>query len=188
MYINIGKDPSTIERSQTYLDNLNYLGDSANNIKIIKNFVSEEDCVNIIESATLIKDESSNQWKNKAYSGSTLATSYIPSIEKEMLLAYGFPVKILSEHSAVMKWTAGDSMGLHADDLGIFNYHIAGLIYLNENYEGGELGFPKQKIVLKPSSGDLVIFPGNMNYPHEVMKVIYGDRYTMPVWAMYLDN
>jgi hypothetical protein len=188
MYINIGKDPSTIERSQTYLDNLNSLGDSINNIKIVKNFMSKEDCISIIDSAALIEDEPSDQWKNRAYSGSELATSYIPLIEKEMFKAYGFPVKILSEQSAVMRWTAGDSMGLHADDLGMFYYHIAGLIYLNDDYVGGEIGFPNQKTIIKPSRGDLVLFPGNINYPHEVMKVISGDRYTMPVWAMYLDN
>jgi hypothetical protein len=188
MYNNIGKDPSTIERSQTYLDNFNSLGDSANNIKVIKNFVNKEDCRKIIDTAVLVEDESNEQWKNKAYSGSDFATGFLPLIEQEMFKAYGFPVKILSEQAAIMKWSVGDSMGLHADDLGIFYYHIAGLIYLNNDYTGGEIGFPKQEVVLKPEQGDLVLFPGNMNYPHEVMKIISGERYTLPVWAMYLDN
>jgi len=53
---------------------------------------------------------------------------------------------------------------------------IAGLLYLNEEYEGGELNFPSQQFEIKPSPGSFVFFEGSLDLPHEVKKVVSGRR------------
>lgn len=60
----------------------------------------------------------------------------------------------------------------------------AGVIYLNDDYEGGEIYFSNANphIVLKPEKGMLVVFASGDGYMHGV-KAAYGNtRYTMPCW------
>jgi predicted 2-oxoglutarate/Fe(II)-dependent dioxygenase YbiX len=53
---------------------------------------------------------------------------------------------------------------------------------LNEDYEGGEFLFSsKHEITLK--AGDLLIFPSNFMYPHEVKELTKGERYSFVAWA-----
>src|SRR5215472_3557367 len=57
-----------------------------------------------------------------------------------------------------------------------------GLVYLNDNFTGGELVFPDLNAVIIPKPGLLVAFPSNHNFVHAVPKVLYGKRYSLPVW------
>ena len=57
---------------------------------------------------------------------------------------------------------------------------IATLVYLNDDYEGGELYFPNQEIQFKPKAGAAYFFPGDMNYVHGVTEIKSGIRYTCP--------
>ena len=52
---------------------------------------------------------------------------------------------------------------------------------LNDDYEGGEfIMFGDKKINTK--KGDLLIFPSNFLYPHEVTPVTRGVRYSYVSW------
>jgi predicted 2-oxoglutarate/Fe(II)-dependent dioxygenase YbiX len=56
------------------------------------------------------------------------------------------------------------------------------LISLNNNYKGGELIFFQNKeYKLKP--GEVIIFPSNFLYPHKVMPITEGTRYTCISWV-----
>jgi len=46
--------------------------------------------------------------------------------------------------------------------------HISNLIYLNNNYEGGELYFLEHNLKIKPEPGMLVSFPGNFWNRHGI--------------------
>jgi predicted 2-oxoglutarate/Fe(II)-dependent dioxygenase YbiX len=53
---------------------------------------------------------------------------------------------------------------------------------LNNDYEGGELVFwQDQKIELK--AGSIMIFPSNFLYPHKVVEVTKGVRYSYVSWV-----
>jgi len=53
---------------------------------------------------------------------------------------------------------------------------------LNDDYEGGELiMFEDKKIDTK--KGDLIIFPSNFLYPHEISPVTKGVRYSYTSWV-----
>jgi hypothetical protein len=56
---------------------------------------------------------------------------------------------------------------------------IGCLLYLNEDYEGGELLFPLQKKTIKPKVGDIVIFPTNCFFPHLTTMNQGADRYVL---------
>jgi len=57
-----------------------------------------------------------------------------------------------------------------------------GLVYLNDNFTGGELVFPDRDVVMIPKPGLLVGFPSNHKFVHAVPKVLSGKRYSLPVW------
>ena len=87
------------------------------------------------------------------------------------------------------RYSPGQTMKLHCDHIhdmfdgekkGIPVLSIIGI--LNDDYEGGELiMFEDKKIDTK--KGDLLIFPSNFLYPHEITPVIKGVRYSYVSWA-----
>jgi hypothetical protein len=59
---------------------------------------------------------------------------------------------------------------------------ISAIYYLNDDFLGGEICFPNQRLTIQPRKGLLLLFPSTRHYVHEVLKVIEGSRYTMPIW------
>ena len=51
----------------------------------------------------------------------------------------------------------------------------------NEDYEGAEFYCRGRKIELK--TGDILLFPSNFMYPHEVKEAKKGVRYSFVSWA-----
>ena len=88
-----------------------------------------------------------------------------------------------------IRYSPGQTMKNHCDHIhdmfdgerrGIPILSIIGI--LNDDYEGGELiMFEDKKIDTK--KGDLLIFPSNFLYPHEIMPVTKGARYSYVSWA-----
>lgn len=110
-----------------------------------------------------------------------------------------FQVDALPTPPAMVRWLPGQLQMPHADkelhsgpDAGKPNdfpwYDIAGLFYINDDYEGGELYFPNQGIQFKPKAGSAYFFPGDMNYIHGVTEVKSGIRYTVPFFWTILSH
>jgi predicted 2-oxoglutarate/Fe(II)-dependent dioxygenase YbiX len=102
-----------------------------------------------------------------------------------------FQIDALPTPPAIVRWLPGQFQNPHADkelhqgdNAGKPNdfpyYDLAGLFYLNDDYEGGELYFPKQGIQFKPKKGAAYFFPGDLNYIHGVTEITSGVRYTCP--------
>jgi hypothetical protein len=190
-----------IKRSQSYEDNLEKIGNSVDNIKIINSFVSKEDCKKFINYTKDI-DESvaPTQFDEKMNPVSWNSSFKMPNINEftkykiivRSIVEKEYDIKVKNKSfGSIVRWDAGSKMAMHSDDTytlrkdgtGVTeNHHMSGLIYLNDDYEGGEIEFPQQKISIKPKTGDLIIFPGNINYPHEVKVITFGSRYTIPFW------
>lgn len=149
------------------------------------------------EDGTVIYD--SEYWKDR------VATS--PSLDKEdpeisqvirnMVARFKidvdafFNVDATPTSPAIVRWLPGQYQHPHADkelhegeNAGKPNdfpwYDLAGLFYLNDDYEGGELYFPNQGIQFKPKARGAYFFPGDMNYIHGVTEITSGIRYVVP--------
>jgi predicted 2-oxoglutarate/Fe(II)-dependent dioxygenase YbiX len=59
---------------------------------------------------------------------------------------------------------------------------LSAVLYLNDDYQGGHVIFPRQSIRLRPEAGDLLIWPSNFCFPHSVEDVLSGRRYTITTW------
>ena len=57
------------------------------------------------------------------------------------------------------------------------------VLFLNDDFEGGEFVFPDLHIQVKPKPGLLVVFPSDQNYMHGVNPVTSGERYSIVTWA-----
>jgi hypothetical protein len=60
--------------------------------------------------------------------------------------------------------------------------HYSSILYLNNNYSGGELYMPQHNFEVKPEPGMLVCFKGDENNLHGVKMVTEGIRYTMSIF------
>lgn len=59
---------------------------------------------------------------------------------------------------------------------------ISLVIYLNDDYEGGEIVFPKQAVSVKPRKGMLIAFPSTHHFLHGVNPVVQGHRFAIVNW------
>lgn len=50
------------------------------------------------------------------------------------------------------------------------------ILYLSNDYAGGEIKFSKLNVELKPNPGTLVFFPGTEEFEHGVNPVLFGER------------
>lgn len=62
---------------------------------------------------------------------------------------------------------------------------FSAMIYLNENFEGGEIYWTRIGAQLKPRKGMLVVFPSDAPFQHGVRKVTEGTRYTISSFYGY---
>jgi predicted 2-oxoglutarate/Fe(II)-dependent dioxygenase YbiX len=59
---------------------------------------------------------------------------------------------------------------------------ISTVLFLNDDFEGGEFVFPKYRIRIRPEPGLLVAFPSTHHYLHGVEPVASGERVVSVCW------
>lgn len=78
---------------------------------------------------------------------------------------------------------AGTELISHFDKYSDKLVEYAAVLYLNNDYNGGELFFPKFDYEIKPEPGTLIIFPSTEQFEHGVRPVKEGPvRYVIPVF------
>jgi hypothetical protein len=105
---------------------------------------------------------------------------------------YAYP-----ENTELVRWFPGDQMSVHSDNswtegngledqVGVDHptkYRTySAIFYINDDYDGGEIHFPKFDVEIKPKQGSLVIFPSDEDYIHGVKEVKNLNRYTIAAW------
>lgn len=96
---------------------------------------------------------------------------------------------LYSDTAQLVRWNPGVGLSPHADNVephGAPNTtphrSYSSIIYLNDDYEGGETFFPGLGFRLKVEAGALVAFGASHNYVHGVTTVTKGLRYTYAGW------
>jgi hypothetical protein len=76
----------------------------------------------------------------------------------------------------------GTHFNIHADHGPAYNCTVSAVIYVNDDYEGGEIKFPRlDNYVHKPKVGDIAIFPSNYIYEHASLPMKTGTKYCVVV-------
>jgi hypothetical protein len=101
------------------------------------------------------------------------------------------------EAPQVLRYEAGGLYGPHADGdhfnaatgmwQKVLDRDASLLLYLNQDFTGGELSFPQFNYRYQPVQGDLLFFPSNGHYAHQALPVTSGVRFVIVSWAAFRD-
>lgn len=91
---------------------------------------------------------------------------------------------------AIFKTVPGHTPEEHADSQnmdgspkdGCSDFVVSAVVYFNDNFNGGELVFPKVGFSYQPIAGDCLLFPSTADYSHYVDRVLEGERIVLPLW------
>ncbi len=155
--------------------------------KIVNNFIEESDCKAIIShlEELILTRQVSGRDDGRVGIFKRKDEIYYPIIKKYMKKTIEMFNDEYTHYSGylVSKYVPGVGMPTHidskvGDEMGV-------LMYLNDDYEGGELVYTDldgNEKVIRPKMGDMIYHPGW--YPHSVNKVTKGVRYFFAISLM----
>lgn len=82
----------------------------------------------------------------------------------------------------ILKYGIGQNFTNHIDDHPDYHRRISLVYYMNDDYLGGEIVFPRFGISYKPKANELLMFPSTYTYNHSVVPVTNGTRYAVVSW------
>lgn len=168
---------------------------------IFDNFLTPEESKSIVEYWNYCKENKLLEWTPISFYESyasilpetdemekfNIPKTFFSDLEIKMQEATeinrGLGVKKVSYHA--QQWEPGAFAGFHSDNSTDGKYNAferskwATFLYLNDNYDGGELDFKDHDITIKPKAGMLASFAGGAHNEHQVTQVIGGNRYTI---------
>ena len=198
-------DTSSIPTTKTEFGDKGFIKED---VIFYDNFLTEEECKTIVK----VFEDPEQPWSMSAFFES-YGMSIMP--EDPILERYGLPrdyfgklaerlqkvvedahqrpVKSVSSHA--QKWQEGAFAPFHSDNTDMEGNWSAWersklvcLLYLNEDYDGGELDFRDHDICIKPVSGQLITFPGGFGNIHQVLPVKNGTRHTIGAFWDYAES
>lgn len=173
-------------------------------ISITENFLTEEEAAYLISVAESVN---SSTWRTEGenspevenfefWDDKNLFLHKLPNFDRDLILTLeerahaiyektygleGLGVRYVSIN-IIHRFSPGHLMDTHQDRGPHYtnNDIMHGfVIYINDNYSGGEIYYPKKDIAIKPNARSLVIHPGTEEYTHGVKPVESGLRYTL---------
>ena len=86
------------------------------------------------------------------------------------------------EEYSILKYGQGQKFVNHIDDHKDHHRRMSWVYYINDDYTGGEISFPRFNLTYKPVANEFIVFPSNYVYNHSVLPVIEGTRYAVVSW------
>lgn len=139
------------------------------------------------------KFEITHNWKDKNYNiGNQEIQKNIHNRLNKLVEAENENVE-LSGLATIQRMQEEVELKAHTDNDTDPSIRYATIVYMNDDYEGGELFFTNKELEIKPKSGSLVIFPGTKEFNHGVKHVKSGPiRYVIVGFVkeknFYLNN
>lgn len=162
---------------------------------ILSEFANEEEWQKTVVGHGVVND--------KIRTAETIVISYPHVIEKNtkvrskldkyLFASAGFAIKKYNEKFPLAKIEQDSGYELlrykenqfytqHTDSFKAVPRAISCSFALNDNYEGGEFAFFDRELTYKLKKGSCIMFPSNFMYPHEIMPVTNGTRYSIVTW------
>jgi hypothetical protein len=105
----------------------------------------------------------------------------IGPLEHDYKVEHGLSTTWHDQYS-ILKYGVGQKFVNHIDDHKDYHRRMSTVYYINDDYKGGEIVFPRFGITYKPEANDLIIFPSTYVYNHSVLPVTEGTRYAVVSW------
>lgn len=81
-----------------------------------------------------------------------------------------------------LKYDVGGKYDYHVDDCNANPRKLSLSFTLNDGFEGGEFAFFYGHKIYKLNKGDGIIFPSSFMFPHSVLPITSGTRYSIVTW------
>lgn len=82
----------------------------------------------------------------------------------------------------LLRYNQGQFYIQHTDSFAEQQRSVSCSVCLNDDYEGGEFAFFNRELKFSLKKGSVIMFPSNFMYPHEIMPVTKGTRYSIITW------
>ena len=164
----------------------------ADNIFYVKNFLSNEELKvaaglleNLLEDDwSLVNDGLPDNWQNKFYDHNDGALNALIR-EKVAKILETLPDFHVTGYNRFLRQVPGQNMDAHIDERNEVNSEstreYAAVIYVNDDYEAGEIRYVNFDISVKPEAGSILVFKTGPEYLHEVLQVRGNNpRYCLP--------
>jgi predicted 2-oxoglutarate/Fe(II)-dependent dioxygenase YbiX len=104
----------------------------------------------------------------------------ISESEMPQMLSYGIGGHYKPHIDAESLWRTPDGEMIWKKSI---DRDLSIVMFLNDDFEGGDFVFPELKVRVRPEPGMMVCFPSNHYYRHGVEPVTKGKRYSIVCWA-----
>jgi predicted 2-oxoglutarate/Fe(II)-dependent dioxygenase YbiX len=96
------------------------------------------------------------------------------------------PAMTAEENSGydLLRYQEGDFYKEHTDSYINNPRHVSCSFHLNDDYEGGEFAFLNREFKIKAKKGSVIMFPSNFMFPHEILPVTKGTRFSIITWLI----
>jgi hypothetical protein len=152
-----------------------------------ENFIAKDDCDYVIDIFNKNKNKSIVYEVNSTnILKVNLIESFLLNSIRSKVVNYCESLtncKIFLNNCEIVEWPKNSHHPPHYDSI---NDIFSSIIYLNDNFEGGETYFSDSKII-KPKKGSCLTF-SNSKYRHSVNKINTGTRYTLSCWFTRTSN
>jgi predicted 2-oxoglutarate/Fe(II)-dependent dioxygenase YbiX len=89
---------------------------------------------------------------------------------------------MIHEGYNLLKYSGGQEYKAHYDGSTGTGRTVSAILYLNSDFEGGEVEFVNFNLKIKPEPGMLLLFPSNYAYRHIAHPVTSGTKYAAVTW------
>ena len=195
------KKEDIIYKSRTPLDQY---------IKVFYNIIDEESCNLILDEFSQSDDWSSSMTGNGAVNRNIRNCDIIPvsqpniinknpetrqRIDHLLFQASGKALKRYIEEFPncdvntdsgydLLRYELGGYYLSHTDSFKDIPRTVSCSFNLNDDYIGGEFAFFDREVIICAPKGSAIVFPSNFMYPHEIMEVKEGTRYSIVTWFL----
>lgn len=95
---------------------------------------------------------------------------------------HGIHPPLVHEYYNILKYSGGQKYDSHYDGSASNRRAVSAIVYLNNDFDGGEIEFVNFNIKIKPEPGMLLLFPSNYAYRHIAHPVENGEKYAIVTW------
>jgi hypothetical protein len=167
--------------------------------KEFSSFLSDKETSIILEFA-----KSTDLWgqlSNDFWSGRVIQASSINQTNKELGKTlqqikdralkyikehYKIDDQIYSDIFVLTRWLPGMSQSPHSDDmentpdaLNFIHRKYGLIVYLNNDFDGGQTFYPQHNVYINPEPGKMVVHPADTDHMHGVTPIGEGVRFTL---------
>lgn len=129
-----------------------------------------------------------NQYNLPFYDMHQKAFDHIKPLTDDYGRYWGVGIQFFEAFNFVKYEGAGTHFKIHADHGPAYVTTVSVVAYINDEYEGGEIYFPRFDLTIKPKRGDVVVFPSTYIYEHASNDMISGTKYSIVIMTDYNDR